>query len=124
VHACTTAHPNRTKVEFTVNDARQNFSMKLGEGGEAFFVFETSENIPRALQTSPLNSPTTSPTPYPTETTPSLELPEPEPLDIAADTRRGRSETPDGLGLLSSHGGAQSDSGQLNEVDYLVEAKY
>ncbi|RDI81039.1 hypothetical protein Vi05172_g8883 [Venturia inaequalis] len=104
--------PSDKKVEFTVNDAKQNFSMKLGEGGEAFFVFETSENIPRALQTSPLSSPTTSPTPYPTETTPSLELFEPEPLDIATETQRGRSESPeDGLGVFPSHSRAQSHAG-------------
>lgn len=35
--------------------------MKLGEGGEAFFVFETRESVPEALQTSPLASPETSP---------------------------------------------------------------
>ncbi|QDS70909.1 hypothetical protein FKW77_006371 [Venturia effusa] len=104
--------PSDKKVEFTVNNVKQNFSMKLGEGGEAFFVFETSENIPRALQTSPLSSPTTSPIPYPTETTPSLELPEPEPLDIATETQRGRSQLPGGgLGISSSHAKAQSDAG-------------
>ena len=71
--------------------------MKLGEGGEAFFVFETTENIPFDLQTSPLVSPETSPQPLPTtETTaPSLNLPEPEPLDLATDTRRARSASPD-----------------------------
>ncbi|TID26304.1 LNS2-domain-containing protein [Venturia nashicola] len=104
--------PSDKKVEFTVNDAKQNFSMKLGEGGEAFFVFETSENIPRALQTSPLSSPTTSPTPYPTELTTSLDLSDPEPLDIATETQRGRSGSPaDGLGILSSHAKSQSDAG-------------
>lgn len=35
--------------------------MKLGEGGEAFFVFQTSGNIPVDLQTSPLVSPASSP---------------------------------------------------------------
>ena len=35
--------------------------MKLGEGGEAFFVFETSSDIPESLQTSPVISPATSP---------------------------------------------------------------
>ena len=35
--------------------------MKLGEGGEAFFVFETAEDIPASLQTSPLVSPRDSP---------------------------------------------------------------
>ena len=53
--------PYEKKVEFTVNNVKQNYSMKLGEGGEAFFVFETTENIPEALQTSPLISPASSP---------------------------------------------------------------
>jgi phosphatidate phosphatase LPIN len=35
--------------------------MKLGDGGEAFFVFETTEDVPAALQTSPLVSPASSP---------------------------------------------------------------
>jgi phosphatidate phosphatase LPIN len=84
-------------VEFTVNDKKQNLPMKLGEGGEAFFVFETTENIPLDLQTSPLVSPETSPQPLPTTEngTPSLQLPEPEPLDLATDTRRARSASPD-----------------------------
>src|SRR5271168_3292531 len=53
--------PYEKKVEFEVNNVKQNYSMKLGEGGEAFFVFETTENIPEALQTSPLMSPASSP---------------------------------------------------------------
>jgi phosphatidate phosphatase PAH1 len=57
--------------------------MKLGEGGEAFFVFETSESIPQDMQTSPLISPTTSPQSQPTGDTPSISLPEPEPLDLS-----------------------------------------
>lgn len=31
--------------------------MKVGETGEAFFVFETDSNVPEELQTSPLSSP-------------------------------------------------------------------
>jgi phosphatidate phosphatase LPIN len=53
--------PYEKKVEFCVNNAKQDYAMKLGEGGEAFFVFETSDNIPEAMQTSPLVSPTSSP---------------------------------------------------------------
>ena len=49
------------QVEFRVNGVEQDYSMKLGEGGEAFFVFETAEDIPASLQTSPLLSPTESP---------------------------------------------------------------
>ncbi|KKF95747.1 Nuclear elongation and deformation protein 1 [Ceratocystis platani] len=53
--------PFEKKVEFNVNGVKQDYSMKLGEGGEAFFVFETTDNIPQALQTSPLASPAASP---------------------------------------------------------------
>lgn len=31
--------------------------MKVGETGEAFFVFETDGDVPEDLQTSPLSSP-------------------------------------------------------------------
>ncbi len=31
--------------------------MKIGEAGEAFFVFETENHVPKELQTSPLASP-------------------------------------------------------------------
>jgi phosphatidate phosphatase PAH1 len=51
--------------------------MKVGEGGEAFFVFETRERIPQDLQTSPLVSPETSPLTRPTD------LGEPDLLDLA-----------------------------------------
>lgn len=53
--------PSEKKVEFRVNGVRQDFPMKLGEGGEAFFVFETRDRVPEALQTSPPVSPTASP---------------------------------------------------------------
>ena len=48
-------------MEFKVNDIKQQYPMKLGEGGEAFFVFETSEDVPESQQTSPIVSPATSP---------------------------------------------------------------
>ncbi|KAI1338350.1 LNS2-domain-containing protein [Xylariaceae sp. FL0016] len=53
--------PYEKKVEFKVNGVRQNYAMKLGEGGEAFFIFETTDAVPQSLQTSPLSSPTSSP---------------------------------------------------------------
>ena len=90
--------PSDKKVEFRVNGALQPYSMKLGEGGEAFFVFETSASIPIELQTSPIASPAASPEQKP------VELPsdrafndddddEPEPLDLdgtGTARRRGR----------------------------------
>src|SRR5271154_4746958 len=74
--------PFEKKVEFSVNDQKQNYAMKLGEGGEAFFVFETSDNIPEGLQTSPLVSPASSP-PLPASGSSSSGLQEPDFLDIS-----------------------------------------
>ncbi|KAJ4330773.1 lipin Ned1 [Didymella glomerata] len=88
--------PSDKKVEFRVNGELQDYSMKLGEGGEAFFVFETSASIPADMQTSPLASPTASPEQKPTDTPPDQMLEDPEPLDLdlaSVDStlrRRGR----------------------------------
>jgi phosphatidate phosphatase LPIN len=48
-------------VEFRVNGEKVEFAMKLGEGGEAFFVFQTEGDIPENMQTSPIVSPDQSP---------------------------------------------------------------
>ena len=60
--------------------------MKLGEGGEAFFVFETSDDIPESLQTSPVISPATSPQSIVEQDLASIPtLQEPEFLDLNTD---------------------------------------
>ena len=60
--------------------------MKLGEGGEAFFVFETSDEIPESLQTSPVISPATSPQSLVEQDVASIPtLQEPEFLDLNID---------------------------------------
>ena len=79
--------PLEKKVEFSVNNVKQNYAMKLGEGGEAFFVFETSDNIPEDLQTSPLVSPASSP-PLPAEASSAPGLQEPEFLDLTTENGR------------------------------------
>lgn len=61
--------------------------MKLGEGGEAFFVFETSDEIPESLQTSPIVSPATSPQGLVQDKTPSAVLQEPDFLDLSTGDR-------------------------------------
>ena len=48
-------------MEFKVNGTKVDFPMKLGEGGEAFFVFQTEGDIPEDMQTSPVVSPSQSP---------------------------------------------------------------
>ncbi|CCM00174.1 uncharacterized protein FIBRA_02202 [Fibroporia radiculosa] len=46
--------PGDKKVNVFVNGQPIPFSMKIGEAGEAFFVFETDEDVPEALVTSPI----------------------------------------------------------------------
>ena len=42
------------QVNVLVNGRPIPFNMKIGEAGEAFFVFETDEDVPADLMTSPL----------------------------------------------------------------------
>ncbi|SCZ91362.1 BZ3500_MvSof-1268-A1-R1_Chr1-2g01360 [Microbotryum saponariae] len=49
--------PIDKKVRITVNDQEIPFYMKVGETGEAFFVFETDADVPENLQTSPIAAP-------------------------------------------------------------------
>ncbi|KAH6619738.1 Lipin/Ned1/Smp2-domain-containing protein [Chaetomium sp. MPI-SDFR-AT-0129] len=82
--------PYEKKVEFKVNGVKQPYSMKLGEGGEAFFVFETSDTIPKSLQTSPLVSPASSP-PLDPQQSGQPPLQEPESLDLNDPVGKSRS---------------------------------
>ncbi|CAE6439856.1 unnamed protein product [Rhizoctonia solani] len=49
--------PADKKVSVYVNGKPMPFNMKIGEAGEAFFVFETDEDVPEELMTSPLLEP-------------------------------------------------------------------
>ncbi|KAG0179954.1 hypothetical protein DFQ28_002064 [Apophysomyces sp. BC1034] len=46
--------PQEKKVEIKVNGDVVPYLMKVGEAGEAFFVFETEHEVPEEFQTSPL----------------------------------------------------------------------
>jgi phosphatidate phosphatase LPIN len=97
------------QVEFCVNGKKQDYSMKLGEGGEAFFVFETSADIPENLQTSPLVSPMASPKSLPAEVRPLPDLQEPDFLDLAT----GNAAKENGVvNIPAQMQRAQSDIGQ------------
>ncbi|KAI6081267.1 LNS2-domain-containing protein [Hypoxylon rubiginosum] len=82
--------PYEKKVEFKVNGMKQDYAMKLGEGGEAFFVFETNDNIPQSLQTSPLSSPASSPPLGPDGSYSSNELQEPDFLQLDSEPGKPR----------------------------------
>ncbi|KAL9948579.1 hypothetical protein D7B24_000937 [Verticillium nonalfalfae] len=85
--------PYEKKVEFKVNGEKQPYSMKLGEEGEAFFVFETKETIPKDMQTSPLVSPASSP-PMDPQHSPEAGLQEPDLLDLDELNRKPRRPPP------------------------------
>ncbi|CAA7260114.1 unnamed protein product [Cyclocybe aegerita] len=50
--------PSEKKVNVFVNGNSIPFNMKIGEAGEAFFVFETDDDVPEDLITSPIIQPT------------------------------------------------------------------
>ncbi|KAH9482509.1 Nuclear elongation and deformation protein 1 [Psilocybe cubensis] len=50
--------PSEKKVNVFVNGNPIPFNMKIGEAGEAFFVFETDDDVPEDLITSPILQPT------------------------------------------------------------------
>lgn len=110
------------QVEFKVNDVKQNHAMKLGEGGEAFFVFETSDEIPASLQTSPVISPAASPPGLALQDASIPTLQEPEFLDLAADSRgdiryqHGNHARP----AISGERRAQSDYGAPRCAPFVV----
>ncbi len=106
--------PYEKKVEFKVNNVKQDHAMKLGEGGEAFFVFATSEEIPESLQTSPIISPATSPHGIPPRDATAIPtLQEPDYLDLTIDgvnDRKGSAALPR-RPVISGDRRARSDYG-------------
>ncbi|TVY44917.1 Nuclear elongation and deformation protein [Lachnellula subtilissima] len=94
--------PYEKKVEFKVNGTKQDYAMKLGEGGEAFFVFETSDNIPEAMQTSPLVSPASSPPLQAGSNVSNLSEPDFLDLDTIGRKHRSASVARPGVGALST----------------------
>ncbi|QFZ26618.1 putative phosphatidic acid phosphohydrolase [Clavispora lusitaniae] len=74
--------PSEKKIVLYVNDIKTDLPMKLGEGGEAFFVFETdSRDVSQSVVTSPVVSPEKSPSGSP-ESTPGPGRSEPDLLDL------------------------------------------
>lgn len=108
--------PYEKKVEFKVNGVKQDYAMKLAEGGEAFFVFETSDTIPKSLQTSPLVSPASSP-PLDPEPSNAPGLQEPPLLALDGETGKPRSASlhrPPPAVIYSSS--APRENGMLNPL--------
>lgn len=92
--------------------------MKLGEGGEAFFVFETSDEIPDSLQTSPVVSPAGSPRSQ-SESELSGSLQEPDYLDLDVSPNASESKPAD-IPALSRDVRASTDLGMTLSILSLV----
>jgi len=109
------------QVEFRVNGQKTDYSMKLGEGGEAFFIFETNQIVPPEMQTSPLVSPSASPRSMASVPEPS-SLQEPDYLNIADTSGR----KPDSAGgALPNPRRARSDFGKLgSSVEFFFSFPY
>lgn len=69
--------PLQKKIDLYVNDIKTDLPMKLGEGGEAFFVFESENNdlILSSALTSPVISASSSPEASPSSSPPGLPRP-------------------------------------------------
>ncbi|GEQ68545.1 hypothetical protein JCM33374_g2213 [Metschnikowia sp. JCM 33374] len=129
--------PSQKKIDLYVNEVKTDLPMKLGDGGEAFFVFETdSTDLSSSLMTSPVISASSSPEISPLasprkETDPARS--EPELLDLNQekptseadiDSRCGLSDTspfgkdePRGSDSSPSKKDRRWSSGQAEQVN-------
>ncbi|KAJ5292041.1 hypothetical protein N7478_001292 [Penicillium angulare] len=107
--------PFEKKVEFNVNGVKQDYAMKLGEGGEAFFVFETTDEIPASLQTSPLVSPASSPTVPIEDIASSLQEPDYLDLERTGDAVSEGAKTPPTI-ITSRQSRATTDLGTITPL--------
>lgn len=81
--------PSQKKVEIRLNGEKIDYlPMKLGDGGEAFFVFGTNKSVPEESLTSPIISPSSSPSS-------DARSPSPEPDFLDLDRSRSRSVSPE-----------------------------
>lgn len=118
--------PSHKKIDLYVNDRKTDLPMKLGEGGEAFFVFETdnADLLSKSVLTSPVVLPVELPLGLPSESPTTLDLGEPEKLDLTTNESdnihvNSRLEQNSQLSEMSSKlEVAQESSSALNQVDF------
>ncbi|KAH8096741.1 LNS2-domain-containing protein [Cristinia sonorae] len=134
--------PADKKVDVFVNGKPVPFSMKIGDAGEAFFIFETDEDVPDDLVTSPLLAATnpgeSNAHDEPTgrfgakaspDHTPSEDMSqEPDFLDLNAPVNgEARASTVDGSSTISlevpnsKENDAQKDAGNEQEGPSFIE---
>jgi phosphatidate phosphatase LPIN len=106
--------PGEKKVNVFVNGNPIPFNMKIGEAGEAFFVFETDDDVPADLITSPILQPT-----IPDDIRP------PEELDhlVGKEKEITAAVEPDFLDLDAGSRNANQDIRTINEA-HVPQIKY
>ncbi|KAG5514008.1 hypothetical protein PMAC_000630 [Pneumocystis sp. 'macacae'] len=95
--------PSEKKVD-QVYDVVQ-YSMKLGDEGDAFFVFSTESDVPDELKTSPVISPSSSP-----QSSEETSLQEPDDFDLSEHISRAQR---DGTTPRSSDFNCNGDIGEV-----------
>ncbi|WPK25232.1 hypothetical protein PUMCH_002538 [Australozyma saopauloensis] len=94
--------PLDKKIDVYVNDTKTDLPMKLGEGGEAFFVFETDSNdLSLSVVTSPVISAASSPQMSPSSGTLDMRS-EPEDLDLNLNSPKGKDDIESKIRLSNS----------------------
>ncbi|CAR25756.1 ZYRO0A07370p [Zygosaccharomyces rouxii] len=102
--------PSQKKVEVIVNGKSTNIPMKLGDSGEAYFVFETStdvQGIPEELLSSPVMSATSSP---PQSPRPDGQVEESDKLEEGVEVSK-KLEEPDFLDINDSESSTDTSNG-------------
>ncbi|KAG9070222.1 hypothetical protein KI688_009556 [Linnemannia hyalina] len=92
--------PQEKVVEVTINGRVVDFPMKVGDAGEAFFVFETEQEVPEEFATSPLAGPSS-----PDKVEDEIDF-----LDLTQGEGGGHVTTqPNDQGYVSAHSGHGSE---------------
>lgn len=106
--------PLQKKIDLYVNDMKTDLPMKLGDGGEAFFVFETddSDMVSKSVITSPVISPVNS-----AEGSP-LSSPKEEPSSPGFDFNQNEPEALD----LNEHGNRPNDDEDMENRIALTDS--
>ncbi|KAI0253971.1 Lipin/Ned1/Smp2-domain-containing protein [Lactifluus subvellereus] len=118
--------PSEKKVDITINGKDVPFNMKIGEAGEAFFVFETDDDVPDDLITSPLLEPTQpiSPDPLPLgDISDDAVGQEPEFLDLDAPSPSGLPQSLPGTSFLRAVDSSSFVTAGNAEAPVSVEAQ-
>jgi len=120
------------QVKISVNNQPIPFHMKIGEAGEAFFVFETDEDVPEDLITSPILLPTKPEEDLDTQTDATVGhfgmkrdhslddvdasglLPEPVPAEISGQEAQNHNQEPEFLDLSAGIRSKEQGSRDVN----------